>query len=98
MAESTQNTDGSPERMSAADLAIAAKESIQALTGYRAESVSALEWDDEHWEVTVDVRELERVPNTTDVLATYVVRLDEQGGMLGYKRTRRFLRSQTEES
>src|SRR5262245_25236197 len=98
MAESTQNSDASDDRMSAADLAIAAKESVQALTGYRAESVSALEWDDEHWEVTVDVRELERVPNTTDVLATYVVRLDKQGGMLGYRRTRRFLRSQTEES
>jgi hypothetical protein len=100
MAETTpDSTDGAPERMSAADLASAAKESIEALTGHPAESVSGLEWDGdgESWTVTVDVLEVERVPNTTDVLATYEVRLDGQGGLLGYKRTHRFLRAQTEE-
>ena len=41
--------------------------------------------------------ELERVPNTTDVMATYVVQLDDGGGLLGYKRTRRYQRGQAEE-
>ena len=94
MAES--NGESTAERMPAADLAAAAKESIEALTGFRAEAVSALQWDGESWLVTVDVCELERVPNTTDVLATYVMQLDEQGGLLGYKRTQRYVRGQTE--
>jgi hypothetical protein len=98
MAESTDSTDGTPERMSAAELATAAKESIEALTDHPAESVSALEWDEERWRVTVDVCELERIPNTTDVMATYVVELDREGKLLGYRRTRRYVRGQAEES
>ena len=101
MAESTdestdENAGGTAEQTSAADLAIAARESIEALTGYRAESVSALEWDGERWLVTVDVCELERVPNTTDVMATYVVQLDERGNLLGYRRERRYVRGQAD--
>jgi Gas vesicle synthesis protein GvpO len=97
MAESTgESTDGNNERMPAADLAAAARESIEALTGYSAESVSALEWDNDRWFVTVDVCELERVPNTSDVIGVYVVQLDEQGGLLGYRRSRRYIRSQAE--
>jgi Gas vesicle synthesis protein GvpO len=96
MAEST-NSDGKGNGISARDLVIAARETIQDLTGYPPESVSGLQWDGENWLVTVDVRELERVPSTTDVLGTYVVQLDDNGGLLGYKRTRRFVRGQAEE-
>jgi hypothetical protein len=96
MAEST-SSDGKGEPLSARDLTIAARETVQDLTGYPPESVSGLQWDGDSWLVTVDVRELERIPNTTDLLATYVVQLDEHGNLLGYKRTRRFVRGQPEE-
>jgi Gas vesicle synthesis protein GvpO len=85
------------ERMSADDLAAIAKGTVAELTGFPAESVSGLQWDGESWLVSVDVCELERIPSTTDVMATYTVQLDEGGGVVGYKRTRRFLRSQVEE-
>jgi gas vesicle protein GvpO len=96
MADST-SSDGKGGRLSARDLTIAARDTIRDLTGYPPESVSGLQWDGETWLVTVDVCELERVPSTTDVLATYVVQLDDGGGLLGYKRTRRFIRAQAEE-
>ncbi len=97
MAESTKKDD-SGQRASAGDLTRAAKETIEDLTGFTPESVSGLQWDGETWLVSVDVCELERIPNTTDVLATYVVQLDDRAGLIGYKRTRRFQRGQAEEA
>ena len=88
--------DGSKERLSARELTLAAKETIQDLTGYAPEAVTGFQWDGETWLVTVEVCELSRIPNTTDVMASYVVQLDEGGGLMGYKRTRRFTRGAAE--
>jgi hypothetical protein len=92
-----QGDDGSDGRLSARDLTLAARETVEELTGYAAESVSGFQWDGETWLVSVDVCELERVPNTTDVMATYIVQMDDQGGLLGYKRDRRFERGHAED-
>ncbi len=100
MAEKTDDdktADGSRKRLTARELTLLAREAVQDLTGYEPESVSGLQWDGETWLVTVDVCELERVPSTTDVIGTYVVQLDDGGGLLGYKRTRRYQRGQAEE-
>jgi hypothetical protein len=88
---------GSDGKLSARDLTLAAKATVEDLTGFSPESVSGLQWDGETWLVTVEVCELERVPNTTDVMASYVVQLDDRGGLLGYKRERRFQRGSAEE-
>src|SRR3954453_17352454 len=96
---SRKESDGSSSddgRMSAKDLTLRAMRTVEDLTGYTPESVTGFQWDGETWLVTVDVCELERVPNTTDVMATYVVQLDDQGLLLGYKRERRFERGQAE--
>jgi Gas vesicle synthesis protein GvpO len=92
------NSKGARGGISPRDLIQSAKETVQEMTGYPPEAVSGLERDDDTWLVTVDVLELERVPSTTDVLATYVVEFDTKGELLGYKRTRRFQRAQVEES
>ena len=91
-----QGGDSSGPRLSAKELTEAALATIADLTGYEPESVAGLQWDGESWLVTVDVLELARIPNTTDVLASYVVQLDDAGGLLGYKRSRRFVRGQVE--
>ena len=79
-------------QLSAAELSQAALVTVGQLTGYRAEAVTGLEWDGEYWQVTVDALEMARIPNTTDVLGSYVVQLDERGTLRGYRRTRRFQR------
>lgn len=97
---SRQGNDGNSSddgRMSAKDLTLSAMRTVADLTGYTPESVTGFQWDGETWLVTVDVCELERVPNTTDVMAAYVVQLDDRGGLLGYKRERRFQRGAAEE-
>jgi Gas vesicle synthesis protein GvpO len=81
-------------KLSAAELGEAALETVVELTGAEPEAVTGLEWDGEFWQVTVDVLELERVPNTTDVLASYAVQLDQEGTLRGYKRLGRFQRGQ----
>jgi Gas vesicle synthesis protein GvpO len=49
------------------------------------------------WSVLVDVVELERVPATTSVMATYRVDLDAGGQMSGYERLRRFSRGSVDQ-
>jgi hypothetical protein len=85
-------------RLSARELGEAALSTVEELTGYSAEAVTGLEWDDELWQVTVDVLELARIPNTTDVMGSYSVQLDERGTLRGYRRTRRYVRGQVEGS
>ena len=84
MAQSTrgkEDTEGADGRISAHDLTLSAKRTVEELTGYPPEAVSGFQWDGETWLVSVDVCELPRVPNTTDVMATYIVQLDDRGGL-----------------
>ncbi len=86
-------------RLSAVELARAAMTAVEELTGYGSEATTALEWDDDSdtWRVTVEVLELARVPNTTDIIGAYEVRLDPQGTLHGYRRMRRFSRGESRE-
>ena len=67
---------------------------LEELLGRAPESVSAIKPSEEGWEADVEVLELERVPETTSVLGTYHVRLDAEGELLAYERTRRYTRGQ----
>jgi hypothetical protein len=95
MADDGDSSD-SGERLSARELTRTALETVHELTRYRPEGVSGFQWDGETWLVTVDVCEVPRIPNTTDVMATYVVQLDDTGGLMGYKRTHRYIRGSGE--
>jgi hypothetical protein len=63
-------------------------------TGRDPESVISVERRDGDWQVGVEVVETHRIPDTTDVLAIYEVRLDGGGTLLSYRRARRFARGQ----
>jgi hypothetical protein len=79
-------------KASPAELARAARAQLGELTGRPAESVLGLRKDDDGWKVTVEVVELSRVPNSTDLLGCYVVTLDDDGELTGYERVRRYQR------
>jgi hypothetical protein len=74
-----------------------AKEQLHELTGRPVDGVLGLQPHDGGWVVTVELLELRRVPDTTDVLGSYAVLMDERGELREYTRTRRYHRSQVEE-
>ncbi|MBL7496593.1 gas vesicle protein [Frankia sp. CNm7] len=66
------------------------------LTGQEPERVSGVRPADDGWSVLIDVVELERIPSTTSVLATYRADVDADGNLCGYERLRRFVRGATD--
>jgi hypothetical protein len=70
---------------------------VQELIGRPVESVTGMEKDGREWKVTLEVLELERVPNTTDVLGKYEVTLDKDGEITSARRTRRYHRAEAGE-
>jgi hypothetical protein len=74
-----------------------ALQELEGLVGCPAEGVSGIRKTDDGWVVLVDVLELARIPATTDVLALYEVTMDGGGEVSGYRRVKRYLRSQVEE-
>jgi hypothetical protein len=68
------------------------------LLGHPIEAVLGVERDeDQGWKVTVEVVELARIPNSTDVLGAYAVTLDREGELTGYRRSRRYHRNETDQ-
>jgi hypothetical protein len=73
-----------------------AREQLAELLGRVPESVSSLCRSDEGWEAQVEVLELERVPDSTSVLASYYVVLDSEGRLMSYERRGRYTRGQVD--
>ena len=71
-----------------------AKAQLLDLTGQQAESVSSLSRTRDGWRVALEIVELERIPRTTDILASYVVELDDEGELMGYERVHRYYRNE----
>ena len=81
----------------ARSVADAAQEQLQLLVGKEPETISALERNDDGWLVTLEVLEVSRIPESTDVLASYEVDLDEDRNLRRYARVRRYHRSQSDQ-
>jgi ADP-ribose pyrophosphatase YjhB (NUDIX family) len=81
--------------LSGAKLAMTARRQLGEITGLEPQAVTSLEQEDDGtWRVTVELLELARVPETDDLLGSYEAELDETGELLGYRRVRRYARSQ----
>jgi Gas vesicle synthesis protein GvpO len=91
MASNAKSRNG---HMKPTELARTARAQLSELTGRQPESVLGISKDDDGWRVIVEVVELSRVPNSTDLLGCYAVTLDEDGELVGYERVRRYMRGQ----
>jgi hypothetical protein len=83
--------------MNAKDIISAAREQIATLTSLPVDTVSRFKRDGEVWLVEIELVEMRRIPNSSDVLATYQVHLDDEGSLLSYQRTQRYYRGQVKE-
>lgn len=91
---SQKGSGGDGERATAAEAMRAAAEQLAQLLGSAPDSVSTLKPDGDGWVADVEVVEIERIPDTTSVMASYRVNLDPAGRLLGYERLRRYARGQ----
>ena len=75
----------------------AALEQFAGLTRLEPVAATGVRREQDGWSVLVDVVELERIPATTSVMATYRVDLDGDGELCGYERLRRFSRGSVDQ-
>jgi hypothetical protein len=75
-----------------------ALEQFAELTHQEPAATTGVRRTEDGWSVLVDVVELERVPSTTSVMATYRVDVDSSGMLTGYERLRRFNRGSVDSS
>lgn len=80
------------KRATASQVAAHAAQQLLELTGKGVEGVTGLERTEDGWKVHVEVVEVRRIPDTTDILALYEVQVDEDGDLMGYRRVRRYAR------
>lgn len=80
------------------ELVDVARDQIAEVTGRKVETISGFHRDDDQgWIVSLEVLELERVPSTMDILATFCVTLSEDGDVLGFERRGRYHRAAVDE-
>ncbi|MFE6775173.1 gas vesicle protein [Streptomyces sp. NPDC057702] len=89
-----RSTDDHSARIGAPEAMRGAARQLGELLGTEPAAVSTLRATDTGWLAQVEVVEVDRVPETTSILASYRVELDPEGRLLGYERTRRYARGQ----
>jgi hypothetical protein len=70
------------------------KEQLVELTHIKPDTISAISKDEQGWHIFVEMIEMKRIPEATDMLATYETLSDEEGNLINFRRTRRYLRQQ----
>jgi len=83
--------------MKPADVAFKVKVELSSLTGLVPDTVSSVERSEDDWKVTLEMVEMARIPNSSDLLGTYVTHTDGEGELLSYHRSRRYLRAESME-
>lgn len=74
-----------------------AREQLSELTGLELSSTLAVAKGEEGWNVSVEVVEKHSLPDQMDILAIYDIRLDDDGNLLEFNRSRLRKRIDVEE-
>ncbi len=74
-----------------------ARSDLNNLTGLEISSTVSAEKEDDGWLVTLEVIEKHSIPEGMDILATYETKVDADGNMQEFRRTKMRKRIDTEE-
>lgn len=74
-----------------------AREHVEQVLGEEPEGVSGIDRSNGNWCVNVEIVKLRRIPESTDILASYAVVVDGDGDLVSLQETRRYRRSQAED-
>ena len=75
-------------------LAERAKRHLAEVTGFSPVAAVGGFKDEEGWHITVDAVEMVRIPNSTDIIGTYVILLDQEGNMVKFEKKRARIRGE----
>ena len=78
-------------------LVASAREQLEEVIGRKVSATLGFERQEDGWQLTVEVVELERIPETTSILGCYRAQVNENGDLTEYRRVRRYNRSQPDE-
>ena len=89
------NSNGKPQNGPGAALQRAVSQ-FRDFSGCDPEQVSGMRSTEDGWSFLVEVVDVERVPATTSVLATYRIDADNTGELVSFERIRRYMRAATD--
>jgi len=84
--------------LSMSEVILKARSELNNLIGLEISSTLRAVREDEKWLVAIEVIEKHSIPDGMDILATYEAKVDPEGNMLEFKRTRMRKRIDTEDS
>jgi hypothetical protein len=96
--EDEYDEDEYEQALSPREAARSAARHVTALTGKELCGVVSLERSDDGWLVGVELVEDHRIPSSSDVLGLYLAEVDADGGLLSYRRSRRYARGRGDTS
>jgi hypothetical protein len=80
--------------MNTLKVTLAAKDAVNAITGFKADAVTRCETKDGGWYVIVDVLESKARVGDNDLISTYELIMDAKAEITAYKRLRRYYRTE----
>jgi hypothetical protein len=88
--------DAEVAELTAAEVARSAVAELTELTGRKPVGVTAVEPTEDGWRVEVELVEESHIPSTSDLMALYDLDLDQEGALVAYRRTRRYVRGRAD--
>jgi hypothetical protein len=81
-----------PRKLTAPRIARMAAEQVMEMTKKESESVTSVRRAEDGWVVGLEVVESRRIPESTDLLASYEAEMDADGDLVSYRRIKRYTR------
>jgi len=87
--EKTEKKKEKPEKkkeLTIKDISEKAQEELRQITGFRSESMTSIKKEETGWLMTIELLEKEGIPDRTDILGLYEVKVDGKGNLTSYER------------